>query len=102
MKSFNLLLAATAGFTLIGSIAAAQPAPTVREACMADRQRLCPGVARGPDLRACMKSHRAEFSQGCVAAMQAARAEHAQEKAAAATAAANGAPPPAAGAPAPH
>ncbi len=34
-------------------------------ACRADREQLCPNLAKGPETRACMKAHLAQLSPTC-------------------------------------
>jgi multidrug efflux system membrane fusion protein len=45
----------------------------VRTACAADIQRLCGDASGGRDVRACLRTHAAELSQDCKAAVEAAR-----------------------------
>lgn len=61
MRTISLLLALVATSTL------AQEGP-----CKADRERLCPNLAKGPARRECMKAHLAELSATCKQAV----AEH--------------------------
>jgi hypothetical protein len=81
MKTTNVLITAVATLALLSSGALAQNAASVRKACMADRQALCPGVAPGPALKQCMKSHKANISPGCHAAMEAAKAQRSARRA---------------------
>ena len=84
MKTTNVLITAVASLALLASGALARSASNVRQACMADRQALCPGVAQGPALKQCMKAHKANISPGCHAAMETAKAERAARNAQAA------------------
>src|SRR5262249_31679883 len=43
-------------------------AGAIRAACGADIQRLCPGVERGRDIRACLQANAAQLSDACKAA----------------------------------
>ena len=84
MTTKSVLITAVASMALLASAAAAQNGPSVRQACMADRARLCPGIAPGPAMKQCMKSHKADISPGCHSAMETARAERAARNAQAA------------------
>ena len=54
----------------------AQGAPTLREACRTDVQKLCAGVQPGGGrIRECISAHRDELSPGCRDAVRAARAQ---------------------------
>ena len=49
----------------------------VRVACSADAERLCKDVKAGRGhVRACLKAHEAELSDGCKAAIREAREQH--------------------------
>lgn len=83
-------IAAFGGAVAISSLAFAQGAPPapppeggradfakVREACRADVDRLCKDVKPGHgQIRECLKTHQAELSDGCKAAIEEARAHH--------------------------
>jgi hypothetical protein len=76
------LLTACAALTVAATAFAAQAqAPagqvSVREACAADMQKLCPGVS-ALKMRECMRSHADEVSDGCKAAAAAHMASQAQ------------------------
>jgi hypothetical protein len=68
-----LLAAATAALTRAQAGDAQAAAP--RQACVADVERLCPGVPRGGGrIRRCIVEKYDQLSDGCKAAMAAARA----------------------------
>jgi hypothetical protein len=50
----------------------------VRQACMADMQKICPDAKPGPGggMRECMRAHYADLSDGCKAAIEQMRAQH--------------------------
>ena len=77
MKHHLFAAALAAGLAVAGA-GLAQPAG-VRQACAADRQKLCadikPGLTGGR-LRACMKAHYADLSDGCKAAILQMRRSH--------------------------
>jgi len=57
-----------------GAANAQPPAPKLRDACQADFQRLCPGVAPGHGaVRQCLKGHLDTVSPDCKSAVAAAR-----------------------------
>ena len=57
-----------------GTANAQAPAPKVKDACQADFQRLCPGVAPGHGaIRQCLKGHLDTVSPDCRSAVAAAR-----------------------------
>jgi hypothetical protein len=64
MRSLVLICALAASASFAGAGA--------NHPCKADRARLCPNLAKGPALHACMKAHAAELSPVC----QQSRAEH--------------------------
>jgi hypothetical protein len=76
------LLTACAALSIAATAVAAQAqAPagqvSVREACAADMQKLCPDVGR-LKMRECMRSHADQVSDGCKAAAAAHMASQAQ------------------------
>jgi hypothetical protein len=77
MKAVILgLMAALAGIAPV-SIAqqAMAPAASVREACASDVQTLCAGAASPAERRQCLMANMDKASEGCRAAMGAAKAE---------------------------
>jgi hypothetical protein len=71
-----LLAVATAALTQARSA----EAPAARQACVADVQRLCPDVRRGGGrIRRCIVEKYDQLSDGCKAAMAAARAMSRQQ-----------------------
>jgi len=67
-----LFAAAVASLALAGA-ALAQPGADARAACRADIQKFCPDAKPGPGgtLRACIREHQAQLSDGCKAAIAA-------------------------------
>lgn len=64
--------ALVSSFALAGA-ALAQPGGGVRAACQADIQKFCPDAKPGPGgtLRACIRDHQAQLSDGCKSALMA-------------------------------
>jgi hypothetical protein len=60
-----------AAFAAAASPALAQEAAGPGKACKADRDKLCPGLKPGDQLRSCMKEHASDLSPECSAAIQA-------------------------------
>jgi hypothetical protein len=59
----------------------AQAAPSVRQACQADVEKLCAGVRPGGGrIRECIAAHKDELSPACKDALQSARAHRAGAK----------------------
>ena len=73
-----VFVAALAASLAIAGAALAQPqgGGGVRAACQADFQKLCPDAKPGPGgtLRACIRDHQAQLSDGCKSALAAMRA----------------------------
>ena len=72
------IAACAAGFFVAATAFAADAASgsSVREVCAADFVKFCPGLqARSEEGRACMRQHRAEFSEPCRTAIDARRKE---------------------------
>jgi hypothetical protein len=95
MKTISTLAIATASLSLFAaSLVSAQGAPKLKQACMADLQRMCPNATQGHGMfMQCFKGRMSEVSPDCKSAIDALKAERAARKAAAAEAA-QGAPPP--------
>ncbi|HLI66203.1 MAG TPA: hypothetical protein VKU90_07540 [Caulobacteraceae bacterium] len=75
MTRFVSLCLVLAAAGAVAAPALAQGGP--RTACAADMAKLCPGVQPGNGaIRQCMMSHASELSDGCKAAIAAARAAH--------------------------
>lgn len=76
MKRSTLVAAATLMLLAAGAAAAqGQDNPamaSLRQACAADAQKLCPDKT-GPDRRQCMMDHTADLSDGCKSAIAAMR-----------------------------
>ena len=98
MKRLDVIAIAAAAVSLLGPAAAfAQGAPGVKQACMADVQRMCPGATPGKGwVMHCIKGRMSEVSPGCKSAVETTKANRAAARAAAAGAAQTppGAPPP--------
>jgi hypothetical protein len=84
-------IAAVLSLAAVGVMA--QSAPGVKKACAADMRRLCPDITDPHAARQCMRSHMAEVSPDCHAAIEAMKAARAAQRSATAPAAA-GPPPP--------
>jgi hypothetical protein len=89
MKFHTFLGSAAAGLALVATGAASaqqgppQASPKVRQACMADFQRLCPDVQPGHGaVGRCMREHRADISPDCRTALMAARERNQERRAA--------------------
>ena len=53
-------------FAPAAAIAASQPSPAVRRACIADAKKFCSAVLFQPEKRReCMKEHRMQLSERC-------------------------------------
>jgi Cysteine rich repeat len=77
---FSLCVAAGAQFAVADETPNAPPPPShaVQSACKADIQKLCSGVQHGGGrIRACMKQHEGELSDGCKQAIADAKPDHA-------------------------
>lgn len=78
-RSLHIVGALALSFSF-AQVAVAQPPAggVVRQACMADAQKLCPDAKPGPGggLRACMKDHYASLSDACKSAIAQMRAQH--------------------------
>ena len=69
--AFAIILA-TLGFNAVANAQQAPAAGTVRQACAADMEKLCPGIA-GPDQHKCLMSNLSKASQECGTAVANAR-----------------------------
>ena len=99
MKTFQVIATAAAALSVLGSAGAyAQGAPTVKQACMPDVQRLCPNAVPGHGwIMQCLKGHMNEVAPACKTAVDTMKANRAARKAQAAQT-----PPPAPGAASPQ
>ena len=72
MKHSMFAAAVVASLAFAGG-ALAQPSAGARAACQADIQKFCPDAKPGPGgtLRACIRDHQAQLSDGCKAAIAA-------------------------------
>ena len=83
MNRVRVLVVAATALSLIASTSAL--AQGVKQACMADVQRMCPNAAPGRGMvMQCVKGRMTEVSPGCKTAIETARANRAARKAAAA------------------
>jgi hypothetical protein len=74
MKALSHLAATALILSLAAPAFAQNGAPaagSVREACAADIQKICPNAAAGPERRQCMTDNMAKLSDGCKAALAA-------------------------------
>jgi hypothetical protein len=67
-------------FAPAAAIAAPQPGPAVRRACIADAKKFCSSVLFQPEKRReCMREHRMQLSDRCRTAIVEWRMRHAQK-----------------------
>lgn len=61
---------------LAAGVALAQEAPSPREACKPDIQKLCPDLQAGQRPGECLRQHKDELSDACKAAIARRHADH--------------------------